>query len=156
MFAPCELIRVLASQILTGEDWNAVMYDGIMAYGGPSSSGMIVCIYFIILFICGNCILQADQGFAVITVFIRTCLCLPCFVCCPSLLLGTASCRQSPSWALRDERRLRGGGLQQGMGCLVTQLGVTSPVRIPWDSLGQSQVVLRAIILGMGWDGMGG
>ncbi|KTF80232.1 hypothetical protein cypCar_00046642 [Cyprinus carpio] len=44
-------------QILTGEDWNAVMYDGIMAYGGPSSSGMIVCIYFIILFICGNCIL---------------------------------------------------------------------------------------------------
>ncbi|KAF7249819.1 Voltage-dependent L-type calcium channel subunit alpha-1D [Varanus komodoensis] len=41
-------------QILTGEDWNAVMYDGIMAYGGPSSSGMVVCIYFIILFICGN------------------------------------------------------------------------------------------------------
>uniref|UniRef100_A0A452I8B9 Voltage-dependent L-type calcium channel subunit alpha n=1 Tax=Gopherus agassizii TaxID=38772 RepID=A0A452I8B9_9SAUR len=44
-------------QILTGEDWNAVMYDGIMAYGGPSSSGMVVCIYFIILFICGNYIL---------------------------------------------------------------------------------------------------
>ncbi|XP_069795821.1 voltage-dependent L-type calcium channel subunit alpha-1D-like isoform X9 [Narcine bancroftii] len=44
-------------QILTGEDWNMVMYDGIMAYGGPSSSGMIVCIYFIILFICGNYIL---------------------------------------------------------------------------------------------------
>uniref|UniRef100_A0A672KUV7 Voltage-dependent L-type calcium channel subunit alpha n=1 Tax=Sinocyclocheilus grahami TaxID=75366 RepID=A0A672KUV7_SINGR len=44
-------------QILTGEDWNTVMYDGIMAYGGPSSSGMLVCIYFIILFICGNYIL---------------------------------------------------------------------------------------------------
>ncbi|XP_048096351.1 voltage-dependent L-type calcium channel subunit alpha-1D [Alosa alosa] len=44
-------------QILTGEDWNQVMYDGIMAYGGPSSSGMVVCIYFIILFICGNYIL---------------------------------------------------------------------------------------------------
>uniref|UniRef100_A0A3P9K0K3 Voltage-dependent L-type calcium channel subunit alpha n=1 Tax=Oryzias latipes TaxID=8090 RepID=A0A3P9K0K3_ORYLA len=44
-------------QILTGEDWNAVMYDGIMAYGGPSSTGMIVCFYFIILFICGNYIL---------------------------------------------------------------------------------------------------
>ncbi|GAA6111217.1 calcium channel, voltage-dependent, L type, alpha 1D subunit, a isoform X1, partial [Tachysurus ichikawai] len=41
-------------QILTGEDWNQVMYAGIMAYGGPSSSGMIVCIYFIILFVCGN------------------------------------------------------------------------------------------------------
>ncbi|XP_030221493.1 voltage-dependent L-type calcium channel subunit alpha-1D isoform X5 [Gadus morhua] len=44
-------------QILTGEDWNQVMYDGIMAYGGPASSGMVVCIYFIILFICGNYIL---------------------------------------------------------------------------------------------------
>ncbi|XP_060766229.1 calcium channel, voltage-dependent, L type, alpha 1D subunit, a [Neoarius graeffei] len=44
-------------QILTGEDWNQVMYDGIMAYGGPSSSGMIVCIYFVILFVCGNYIL---------------------------------------------------------------------------------------------------
>lgn len=33
------------------------MYDGIMAYGGPSFPGMLVCIYFIILFICGNCIL---------------------------------------------------------------------------------------------------
>ncbi|KAM7412269.1 hypothetical protein PAMA_021969 [Pampus argenteus] len=39
------------------EDWNTVMYDGIMAYGGPASSGMVVCIYFIILFICGNYIL---------------------------------------------------------------------------------------------------
>nr|XP_055023196.1 voltage-dependent L-type calcium channel subunit alpha-1D isoform X1 [Misgurnus anguillicaudatus] len=44
-------------QILTGEDWNTVMYNGIMAYGGPSSSGMLVCIYFIILFICGDYIL---------------------------------------------------------------------------------------------------
>ncbi|CAH2316148.1 voltage-dependent L-type calcium channel subunit alpha-1F [Pelobates cultripes] len=44
-------------QILTGEDWNAVMYDGIMAYGGPFFPGMLVCIYFIILFICGNYIL---------------------------------------------------------------------------------------------------
>lgn len=45
------------TQILTGEDWNVVMYDGIMAYGGPFFPGMLVCIYFIILFICGNCIL---------------------------------------------------------------------------------------------------
>ncbi|XP_058877304.1 voltage-dependent L-type calcium channel subunit alpha-1D-like isoform X2 [Acipenser ruthenus] len=44
-------------QILTGEDWNVVMYDGIMAYGGPFFPGMIICIYFIILFICGNYIL---------------------------------------------------------------------------------------------------
>uniref|UniRef100_T1GVR3 Voltage-dependent L-type calcium channel subunit alpha n=1 Tax=Megaselia scalaris TaxID=36166 RepID=T1GVR3_MEGSC len=44
-------------QILTGEDWNVVMYDGIRAYGGVHSPGVIACIYFIILFICGNYIL---------------------------------------------------------------------------------------------------
>ncbi|KAL7013140.1 hypothetical protein ACKWTF_015214 [Chironomus riparius] len=44
-------------QILTGEDWNAVMYDGIEAYGGVKSFGILACIYFIILFICGNYIL---------------------------------------------------------------------------------------------------
>ena len=53
----CVCVCVCVWQILTGEDWNMVMYDGIMAYGGPASSGMVVCIYFIILFICGNCIL---------------------------------------------------------------------------------------------------
>ena len=42
-------------KILTGEDWNAVMYDGIKAYGGVASLGILACIYFIILFICGNC-----------------------------------------------------------------------------------------------------
>lgn len=50
-------------QVLTGEDWNSVMYNGILAYGGPSYPGMLVCIYFIILFVCGNCIpLRADAG----------------------------------------------------------------------------------------------
>ncbi|XP_075219333.1 ca[2+]-channel protein alpha[[1]] subunit D isoform X3 [Lycorma delicatula] len=44
-------------QILTGEDWNVVMYNGIQAYGGVSSIGILACIYFIILFICGNYIL---------------------------------------------------------------------------------------------------
>ncbi|GFG39870.1 hypothetical protein Cfor_08850, partial [Coptotermes formosanus] len=44
-------------QILTGEDWNTVMYVGIQAYGGVSSIGVLACIYFIILFICGNYIL---------------------------------------------------------------------------------------------------
>ncbi|XP_063063855.1 voltage-dependent L-type calcium channel subunit alpha-1D [Engraulis encrasicolus] len=44
-------------QILTGEDWNSVMYDGIMAYGGPVFPQMIVCIYFVILFVVGNYIL---------------------------------------------------------------------------------------------------
>uniref|UniRef100_H3DQ81 Voltage-dependent L-type calcium channel subunit alpha n=1 Tax=Tetraodon nigroviridis TaxID=99883 RepID=H3DQ81_TETNG len=49
-------------QILTGEDWNAVMYDGIMAYGGPIFPNMVVCIYFVILFVCGNCILFNSGG----------------------------------------------------------------------------------------------
>ncbi|XP_026720209.1 voltage-dependent L-type calcium channel subunit alpha-1S isoform X3 [Athene cunicularia] len=52
---PQALISVF--QILTGEDWNSIMYNGIMAYGGPSFPGMLVCIYFIILFVCGNYIL---------------------------------------------------------------------------------------------------
>ncbi|XP_076801184.1 voltage-dependent L-type calcium channel subunit alpha-1D-like isoform X4 [Clavelina lepadiformis] len=44
-------------QILTGEDWNVVMYDGIDAYGGANSWGLLVSIYFITLFVCGNYIL---------------------------------------------------------------------------------------------------
>ncbi|XP_046881682.1 calcium channel, voltage-dependent, L type, alpha 1S subunit, a isoform X1 [Hypomesus transpacificus] len=52
---PQALISVF--QILTGEDWNTVMYDGIMAYGGPIMPGILVSIYFIILFVCGNYIL---------------------------------------------------------------------------------------------------
>uniref|UniRef100_A0AAY5K984 Voltage-dependent L-type calcium channel subunit alpha n=1 Tax=Esox lucius TaxID=8010 RepID=A0AAY5K984_ESOLU len=52
---PQALISVF--QVLTGEDWNTIMYNGIMAYGGPSFPGILVCIYFIILFTCGNYIL---------------------------------------------------------------------------------------------------
>uniref|UniRef100_A0A2K5NNA2 Voltage-dependent L-type calcium channel subunit alpha n=1 Tax=Cercocebus atys TaxID=9531 RepID=A0A2K5NNA2_CERAT len=52
---PQALISVF--QVLTGEDWTSMMYNGIMAYGGPSYPGMLVCIYFIILFVCGNYIL---------------------------------------------------------------------------------------------------
>ncbi|KAI4553802.1 hypothetical protein MJT46_015982 [Ovis ammon polii x Ovis aries] len=66
-------------QILTGEDWNAVMYDGIMAYGGPSSSGMIVCIYFIILFICGNFV-QGNYGNNIIVKAEKLLRLEPCFI----------------------------------------------------------------------------
>ncbi|XP_055454049.1 voltage-dependent L-type calcium channel subunit alpha-1S [Psammomys obesus] len=52
---PQALISVF--QVLTGEDWTSVMYNGIMAYGGPTYPGVLVCIYFIILFVCGNYIL---------------------------------------------------------------------------------------------------
>ena len=33
------------------------MYDGIQAFGGVKSVGMVMSLYFIILFICGNYIL---------------------------------------------------------------------------------------------------
>lgn len=33
------------------------MYDGIRAHGGVFSFGILFCVYFIILFICGNYIL---------------------------------------------------------------------------------------------------
>uniref|UniRef100_A0A1I8I3D7 Voltage-dependent L-type calcium channel subunit alpha n=1 Tax=Macrostomum lignano TaxID=282301 RepID=A0A1I8I3D7_9PLAT len=45
-------------QILTGEDWNSVMYDGINSSGGLNdATGVLVSFYFVILFICGNYIL---------------------------------------------------------------------------------------------------
>lgn len=34
------------------------MYNGIMSYGGPVIPGILVAIYFIVLFVCGNCILH--------------------------------------------------------------------------------------------------
>lgn len=43
-------------QILTGEDWNAVMYHGIESQGGVSK-GMFSSCYFIVLTLFGNCIL---------------------------------------------------------------------------------------------------
>ena len=44
-------------KILTGEDWNEVMYSGIIAYGGVNSPGVTVLIYFLVIFIIGNYIL---------------------------------------------------------------------------------------------------
>ena len=45
-------------QILTGEDWNAVMYEGVVASGGPHSvKGIASSLYFVLLVILGNCIL---------------------------------------------------------------------------------------------------
>ncbi|ERE79572.1 voltage-dependent P/Q-type calcium channel subunit alpha-1A [Cricetulus griseus] len=40
-------------QILTGEDWNEVMYDGIKSQGGVQG-GMVFSIYFIVLTLFGN------------------------------------------------------------------------------------------------------
>lgn len=43
----------ISLQILTGEDWNEVMYQGILSQGGHKK-GMIYSLYFIILVLFGN------------------------------------------------------------------------------------------------------
>lgn len=46
---------ILHFQILTGEDWNEVMYLAIESQGGIYGGGMVYCIYFIVLVLFGNC-----------------------------------------------------------------------------------------------------
>ncbi|XP_061626651.1 calcium channel, voltage-dependent, P/Q type, alpha 1A subunit, b isoform X3 [Phyllopteryx taeniolatus] len=41
-------------QILTGEDWNMVMYNGIESQGGVNDKGMVFSIFFIVLTLFGN------------------------------------------------------------------------------------------------------
>lgn len=55
----------MSPQILTGEDWNEVMYNGIRSQGGVRS-GMWSSIYFIVLTLFGNCIHRA-AGLSVLT-----------------------------------------------------------------------------------------
>ena len=45
--------KISGFQVLTGEDWNEVMYHGIESQGGHRS-GMIYSLYFIILTLFGN------------------------------------------------------------------------------------------------------
>lgn len=53
-----EVLHFTFFQILTGEDWNLVMYDGINAYGGANDArGLASSLYFILLVTFGNCIL---------------------------------------------------------------------------------------------------
>ncbi|TRY66853.1 hypothetical protein DNTS_033024 [Danionella cerebrum] len=52
---PQALISVF--QVLTGEEWDTIMFNGIMAHGGPQSPGILVSIYFVILYVCGNFVL---------------------------------------------------------------------------------------------------
>ncbi|XP_063983724.1 voltage-dependent calcium channel type A subunit alpha-1 isoform X3 [Diachasmimorpha longicaudata] len=49
---PIALLTVF--QILTGEDWNEVMYQGIESQGGHKGGGMIYSSYFIVLVLFGN------------------------------------------------------------------------------------------------------
>ncbi|KAK0089005.1 hypothetical protein PV325_009756 [Microctonus aethiopoides] len=49
---PIALLTVF--QILTGEDWNEVMYQGIESQGGHKGGGMVYSLYFIVLVLFGN------------------------------------------------------------------------------------------------------
>lgn len=49
------MIEFSLAQILTGEDWNEIMYNGIISQGGAKGQGMIYALYFIILVLFGNC-----------------------------------------------------------------------------------------------------
>jgi voltage-dependent calcium channel N type alpha-1B len=49
---PIALLTVF--QILTGEDWNEIMYNGIRSRGGPYSIGISASLYFIVLMLFGN------------------------------------------------------------------------------------------------------
>lgn len=50
---------VFMLKILTGEDWNSVMYVGIQSWGGLGKPmSVIAIVYFVALVIVGNCILQ--------------------------------------------------------------------------------------------------
>ena len=42
-------------QILTGEDWNEIMYNGIISQSDENGKGMIYALYFVILVLFGNC-----------------------------------------------------------------------------------------------------
>jgi len=60
-----KLVRlVYILQILTGEDWNFVMYDGIRSQEKQHASAAIFyCFYFIVLLLFGNCILSVKWRF---------------------------------------------------------------------------------------------
>lgn len=61
---------VFCFQILTGEDWNTIMYNGIRSQGGLSKGAFFYSIYFVLLMIFGNCILFLKFFPAIILVYL--------------------------------------------------------------------------------------
>ena len=59
----CIAYVLLLLQILTGEDWNEVMYYAIRSQGGVQGGGMFYSLYFVILVLFGNCILSLLPGY---------------------------------------------------------------------------------------------
>ena len=59
LYATSSVCLFCPQKILTGEDWNSVMYSGVMALGGPHKpAGILASLYFVLLVILGNCILE--------------------------------------------------------------------------------------------------
>ncbi len=40
--------------MLTGEDWNVVMYTAIRSKGGRENGGLVYALYFVLLTLCGD------------------------------------------------------------------------------------------------------
>jgi voltage-dependent calcium channel N type alpha-1B len=55
-------VTIPVTQIITGTDWQDVMYNGINSQGGVYGGGMPYSLYFIALVVLGNCILLANQS----------------------------------------------------------------------------------------------
>lgn len=49
-----KIFNVLLLKILTGEDWNQVMYTAINSKGGRENGGMVYSVYFVMLTLCGD------------------------------------------------------------------------------------------------------
>lgn len=84
-------------QILTGEDWNAVMYHGIESQGGVRR-GMFSSIYFIVLTLFGNCIILG-HCLDVDSMLWFGIICFSCLVSDQSKNQGVALIFVCSSWA---------------------------------------------------------
>lgn len=108
----------MSPQILTGEDWNEVMYNGIRSQGGVRS-GMWSSIYFIVLTLFGNCIHRAAVLFLRTTPSPHPLWGIPLPACCsflPSHLRESHHTRVAVLGVPRAEKELWGGALRAVFG----------------------------------------
>jgi len=93
------LVAFSCHQILTGEDWNAVMYDGIRAWGGIGEAASALAImYFIFLVVVGNCILWTHNHFVLYSIFVWARIFGAVYTCILSQPGGRLVEAQFPFW----------------------------------------------------------
>lgn len=54
----CKAVKrafLFSVEIISGENWNEVMYIGVEAMGGVNNGGVIFSLYFVVIVILGNC-----------------------------------------------------------------------------------------------------